>query len=150
MKKLCVVLFAGLMLVGCGGKEKKVICTEKENDDEFVYEFNAKGDEILSHKIDVKIALADFELEEADLSDENIETTLSLIDALYISDYKNLEGVTITSKIDDAKEYYIAQVDINFEEASFNQLISAGLLDSGTQVVSLEMTLEDYTGCVEQ
>lgn len=150
MKKLCMVLFAGLLLVGCAGKEKKVICTETDQGDEYVYEFNAKGDTMYSHNIDMKLDLVELGVEEADLTDENIKGTLAQLDALLISDYKNLTGVTLTSKIDDTKKYYNATINMDFDKADFDQLVSAGFLDKGTMEVSLEKTLEDYTGCVEQ
>lgn len=150
MRKLCIVLFAAILVSGCSAKEKKVICKDTEEGDEYVYEFNASGDTLNTHNIDVKVDLATWDLDDDQLTDENIEATKIMLDSYYIEGYMNLKGITTTSVIDEAKKYYTATIKIDFDQTDFEELEKADLVESDTKEISLEKTLEDYTGCEEQ
>lgn len=147
MKKLSVVLFAALLLAGCGGKEKQVICTEVYDGDNFTYEFNAKGDEVNTHVITVEADLAPFEFTEEELAD--MDTVKEFLDDYYMGDYLDLKGITITSSIDDTKTKYNATTTIDFNAVDFKELEDANLVDKDTKAISLEMTIEDYENCKE-
>lgn len=150
MKRLCVILMAVCMLAGCsGGKEKKVICKEEYDGDVYVYEFYATGDTMNSHTIKVDADLKVWELDEEDLSEENIESTKEMLDEYYMDIYMGLKGIKTTSAIDENKTKYTATIEIDFSQVDFKELEKADLVENGTQEISLEMTLEDYSNCTE-
>ncbi len=102
-----------------------------------------------SHTIKVDADLKVWELDEEDLSEENIESTKEMLDEYYMDIYMGLKGIKTTSAIDENKTKYTATIEIDFSKVDFKELEKADLVDEGTQEISLEMTLEDYSNCTE-
>lgn len=150
MKKFLAVAFAAILLVGCSAEEKKVICKETTEEDNYVYEFYASGDTLNTHNIDVTVDLATWELAESDLTGDNLAVTKAMLDDYYVNSYLDLKGITTDSKISDDHKTYTASIKINFKEADFDELEKAGFVEKDIDEISLEQTLVDYTGCEEQ
>lgn len=161
MKIKCILL-AGLMLSGCtkisdltnekSATEQSAPVLEKktdtksyvlvcDNDSSEEVTFEAKGDQI-----NKMTQTFDMSFEELGIDDDLDSNAIKdKINASLDEKYNSLEGVQITSEIQEQKVH--VTIEIDFEQADLDALVEKGLLDKGeikSSYVSLAKTKKDY------
>ncbi len=161
MKIKCILL-AGLMLSGCtkisdltdskSSTDQSAPVTEKktdtksyvlvcDNDSNEEVTFEAKGDQI-----NKMTQTFDMSFEDLGISDDLDSNAIKdKINASLDEKYNALEGVQISSELQEQKVH--VTIEIDFEQADLDALVEKGLLDKGeikSSYVSLAKTKEDY------
>lgn len=143
MKKLLGVMLLALVLTGCGSKEEKSTTICKGNIDELTA--TEVTIEATDDKTDVMKSHVVYDLTSYVSEELPIDTYwLAQVKSINI-DFNSLDGAKAKYSVDGEK--IILDVEINYDEADFDQLKDAGLITTGKDgkvvYISLEQTIKE-------
>lgn len=136
MKKIMVLLISVLLLAGCSAK-KEVSCVYTEEGFESKIVFVGEEDEVHSSSETIKILYEYVSGGEEDIKEqikEQIETS-----------YAGIDGVKVNVDI-TGEEYLVMTIDIDYQQASNDDLVALGILssdESSADFISFEESISE-------
>ena len=133
--KLLVVLMAGAMLAGCGGKEQTVTMTTDTDGVKIEMVISAKGDTVTK-------TVQTSTMETSGLPEEQVEQMQGYADSL-AETMGAMEAAEYKSEITDGEFKEVITIDMTNKEA-LDELVAAGIspVEGTTSRISLKKTVE--------
>lgn len=136
MRRICYMLFAGLILMsGCAkDEEKKAVCRLEHDGIKEEMTVNALNDKVLNTSSVMRLPFSMYEIETEEEKNLFIEQMLQPF---------QIDGVTAVSN--STEDEFVLEMTIDLETASFEALAQMGMLkeeDLDAEMISFEKTVE--------